>query len=104
VRARTNIILLAIVVLLVVVPVALRGRVTGSSQGRFIGSDTRAQEAVSEIAPSYAPWFRLPIVPPSPQAESALFALQAALGAGFLGYYLWARRGSKRSAGVPDDD
>ena len=41
----------------------------------------------------YQPWFEPLWTPPSKEIESLLFSLQAALGAGLLGYYVGLRRG-----------
>ena len=43
---------------------------------------------VGEIDPSYTPWFEPLIEPASGEIASLLFALQAAIGAGVIGYYL----------------
>ncbi|NPV27507.1 MAG: energy-coupling factor ABC transporter substrate-binding protein [Firmicutes bacterium] len=58
----------------------------------FIGADEQAEGIVAKIAPDYEPWFRPFFEPPSAEIESLLFALQAALGAGVLGYYLGSKR------------
>ena len=63
---------------------------------KFAGSDGQAMEAVAAIQPDYQPWFGL-IWEPPPEIASGLFALQAALGAGILGYYLGFKRGQARS-------
>ncbi|MCC8988553.1 MAG: energy-coupling factor ABC transporter substrate-binding protein [Candidatus Contendobacter sp.] len=62
----------------------------------FAGSDGQAMEIVAAIQPGYQPWFRFVWEPPT-EIASGLFALQAALGAGVLGYYLGFRRGRARS-------
>lgn len=77
-----NIILLVLVVGLAVVPLLL------SPGAEFGGADGQAEEAIVEINPSYTPWFSSFWEPPSGEIESLLFALQAALGAGFVGFYL----------------
>lgn len=52
----------------------------------FGGADAEAQAQIGQIAPDYQPW-ALPLwEPPSGEIASLLFALQAALGAGVLGY------------------
>lgn len=63
-------------------------------QGDFAGSDDQARRAIA--ATGYQPWFAPLWQPPSSEVESLLFALQAAAGAGVLGYVLGrmqARRG-----------
>jgi len=54
----------------------------------FQGADDQARDVIGQIAPGYKPWFKSLIKPPSGEIGSLLFASQAALGAGFIGYYL----------------
>lgn len=54
----------------------------------FGGADGKAQAAIGEIAPDYLPWFKPLLEPASSEIASLLFALQAALGAGVIGYWL----------------
>lgn len=64
----------------------------------FGGADGQAEEAITEIDPNYEPWAESLLVPPGGETESLLFALQAALGAGVVGYglgYFIARRSFK---------
>ncbi|MEV0974620.1 energy-coupling factor ABC transporter substrate-binding protein [Microtetraspora glauca] len=85
-----NLLLLAAVAALAVLPLAI-----GSGEGKeepFTGADTQAETAITELAPDYEPWFSSLYEPPSGEIESALFALQAAIGAGFLGYYFGVAR------------
>ncbi len=64
-----------------------------SKTAKFSGSDDQASALISTIQPGYHRW-AVPIwEPPSPEIESLLFAVQAALGAGVLGYYFGRRRG-----------
>ena len=53
----------------------------------FEGADNQAKDLITEIVPDYHPWAESLLEPPSGEIESLLFALQAALGAGFLGYW-----------------
>ncbi|GAA4816529.1 energy-coupling factor ABC transporter substrate-binding protein [Streptomyces ziwulingensis] len=62
----------------------------------FAGADAEAETAITEISPDYEPWFSPLYEPPSGEVESALFALQAALGAGVLAYYFGVRRGRRQ--------
>ncbi len=59
----------------------------------FAGSDDKAKAAISEVQPSYKRWFVPLWSPPSGEIESLLFALQAALGAGTIGYVVGLYRG-----------
>ena len=90
--ARRNLILLAASVVLALIPLFM------SFEGEqvFGGADGKAQDAIHQIRPDYRPWFEAIWQPPSKEVESLLFMLQAALGAGLLGYYIGLRRGEAR--------
>ncbi|PZG20883.1 energy-coupling factor ABC transporter substrate-binding protein [Micromonospora craterilacus] len=90
---RINLLLLLAVVALAVAPLALG---LGSGEEPFTGADALAEEAIVADHPDYEPWFSSIYEPPSGEIESALFALQAALGAGFLGYYFGVARTRQR--------
>lgn len=62
----------------------------GEAEEAFSGSDGKAQAAIGELAPDYEPWFSPLLEPAGGEIESLLFALQAALGAGVIGYWLGA--------------
>ena len=82
-----NMILLVIVVLLAFAPLYI------ARDAEFNGADTMASEAISTLNTNYTPWFESLWEPPSGEVESFLFALQAALGSGFVFYYLGFSRG-----------
>lgn len=84
---RKSALLLVLVVALAVIPLIM------SSGAEFSGSDDQAEGAITELNPSYVPWFSSVWEPPSGEIESLLFALQAALGAGFVAYYIGLKRG-----------
>lgn len=84
-----NIGLLLLAVALIVGSVWIGSRQEGAE---FAGADGQAMEAVATLNPHYQPWVGF-IWEPPPEIASGLFALQAALGAGILGYYLGFRRG-----------
>jgi cobalt/nickel transport protein len=90
-KARTALIWAAIV-LLTVLPLwfaaAPSAEPGGTAPEAFSGVDTRAQQAITTIAPDYKPWFSPLFEPPSGEIASLLFALQAALGAGVIGFWL----------------
>jgi len=77
----------AAIVLLTVLPLCLISAPPGTD-GLFGGSDDRAQQAIGTIAPHYKPWFAPVFEPASSEIASLLFALQAAIGAGVIGYWL----------------
>ena len=66
--------------------------------GEFKGVDDRGTEAIAEVRPGSEPWFKPLWKPPSGEVETGLFALQAAIGAGLLGYIM-GRRASKKNVG-----
>lgn len=85
--AQKNMILFLLIVVLVAVPFIIQ-------QGaEFGGADGRAEEIIGEVRPDYQPWFASLWEPPSSEVESFLFAVQAALGSGFVCYYLGYLKG-----------
>lgn len=66
-------------------------------RGEFGGSDDHAEKAIGELYPGYQPWFKPLFEPPSGEVESLLFASQAALGAGVIGYVIGLYRGKHES-------
>jgi cobalt/nickel transport protein len=82
--------------LLVLAVVALAAIPVLFVQGEFGGADGAAQEAITESHPGYKPWFTAIYEPPSEEVASGLFALQAAIGAGVLGYYFGVARTKRR--------
>ncbi|EXI69171.1 MAG: Energy-coupling factor transporter probable substrate-capture protein CbiN [Candidatus Accumulibacter adjunctus] len=91
---RTNWLLIAAVLLLTALPLWLVPRPAAGPDGQpseiFAGADSVAQKAIEEIAPGYQPWFAPLLEPASGEIASLLFALQAAVGAGIIGYWLGA--------------
>lgn len=90
----TNLVLLLLVAALTVFPLVYL------ADAEFGGADSQAGEVVAQVAPGYTPWFRSLWEPPSAEVESFLFALQAAIGAGVIGYYLGYTRGRKGAQGA----
>ncbi|MHA6531514.1 energy-coupling factor ABC transporter substrate-binding protein [Paenibacillus sp. BAC0078] len=82
-----NGLMLLAVVLLVVLPLLL-------VNGEFGGADDAAEGAISEIDPNYKPWFK-PLAELPGETESMLFALQAAIGAGIIGYTIGLMKGKR---------
>ena len=83
---KLNIILLLLVLAIIVVPQVIQ------SDAEFGGADGEAEAAITEMDPNYKPWFSSIFEPASGEIESLLFASQAALGAGIVGYYIGATR------------
>jgi cobalt/nickel transport protein len=90
--AVTNLCLLILVVLITVIPLI------SIKNAKFEGSDDQAETAIMEINGSYKPWFAPIFVPPSGEIESLLFCLQAAIGAGLIGYAFGYWRGRQKKA------
>jgi cobalt/nickel transport protein len=84
------------VLALIALPLVLDG---GTSE--FAGTDATAAELAEEQGAQ--PWFESVFSPSSAEVESGLFALQAALGGGVLGYVLGRLRG-RRPAERPRED
>lgn len=85
-----NIFILLAVILLAVLPLLF-------VNGEFGGADNAAEQAIAEINPAYQPWSSALFELPS-ETESMLFALQAALGAGFIGFAIgWFKGKSAKS-------
>jgi cobalt/nickel transport protein len=95
-HTRVNLAILALVAALAVLPLAL-GLGDGEEEP-FAGADALAEEAVTDNDPEYEAWFTPLYEPPSGEVESALFALQAALGAGGLAYCFGLYRGRRQGA------
>ncbi|WP_026731153.1 energy-coupling factor ABC transporter substrate-binding protein [Fischerella sp. PCC 9605] len=82
-----NWLLLLAVVALTVTPLVLL------KDAEFGGADGKAQEAIEEIQPEYKPWFNSLIQISSTEVQSLLFAVQAAAGAGVIGYVIGLYKG-----------
>jgi cobalt/nickel transport protein len=70
--------------------------------GQFKGTDDLASQAIEGARPGFKPWMRPIWHPPSAEVESLLFALQAAVGAGVLGYVIGRRHGAQKSQNRTD--
>jgi cobalt/nickel transport protein len=86
-------IFLALAVALVVAPFIIK------PGAEFAGTDDLAGQAIAGLRPEYKPWIQSPWEPPSSEVATLLFSLQAALGAGFIGYYLGSRRKREKKPG-----
>ena len=102
---RIDLLLLAIVLALSAIPLLLP--VTEGLNQPFAGADDRGKAAIVASHPEYKPWFTPLWEPPSGEIVNLMFALQGALGAGLLGYYIGLRRGQaqgrrRNGADAPD--
>jgi cobalt/nickel transport protein len=87
-----NWLLVAGIVLLAAVPIVI------GSDTEFAGADGVAVERIDES--DYRPWFA-PLFEPAQETASGLFALQAAIGGGVLGYVFGVARTRRRNAPPP---
>lgn len=88
--SRKNLVLAVAVLVLVFTPLMLY------RSADFGGADGAVEKVITEVSPAYRPWFHSRWGPPSGEIESLLFALQAALGSGFIGYYFGYARGKRK--------
>jgi len=98
---KINLLLVLVVVLLAALPVILG--MGDHKEEPFAGADAQAETAITENDPGYEPWFSPLYEPPSGEIESGLFALQAALGAGVIGYVFGVKRTRRRLAPEASD-
>ncbi|HIP16798.1 MAG TPA: energy-coupling factor ABC transporter substrate-binding protein [Methanothermococcus okinawensis] len=89
-----HIIMILGVILLIIAPLIMYAG-KGEKQGYFEGSDDIGGEAIEKMNPNYKPWFKPIWEPPSGEIESFLFALQAAIGAIIIGYFIGYYSGKK---------
>lgn len=87
---KKNILLILVAVIIAVLPLIFLGN------SEFSGADGLAEEAITEIDPDYEPWFESLIELPSGEVESLLFCVQAALGAGVMGFILGRMTGKPK--------
>ena len=86
--------------LIVVILIAIIGLLTAFVPGivgitaQWGGADAAAASKIGEIS-DYKPWFSPPWEPPSGEIETFLFSLQAAIGAGIIGYIAGLNTGRK---------
>ena len=88
-KKHENLILILLVIAIAVFPLIWK------AGAEFGGADDQVKDVVAEINPEYQPWFEAIWSPPSSEVESFLFALQAALGAGVIGYWIGFQRGRR---------
>jgi cobalt/nickel transport protein len=90
-KRHQNLLMIIAVISLVALPLWMGQRQTPTANSAetpfFTGADDKAKVLVATIAPGYKPWAKPLLELPSGDISSLLFALQAALGAGFIGYW-----------------
>lgn len=82
--------LVAAIVLLVAIALYVGRQQGADGADSFVGSDSRAVTRIETANPDYAAWVEPVFEPAAGEIESGLFALQAGLGAGVLGFVLGA--------------
>lgn len=90
-KTRNLIISIIAIIFLVVLPFFVAG-----GDADFGGADDKGGDLIEQENPGYEPWFEWQPELPG-EVESGLFALQAALGAGFVGYALGFYRGRRKN-------
>lgn len=78
---------------IIVFPLALYNGETGSGE-IFSGSDSQGTDLIT--SEGYKPWFNSIWEPPSPEIESLIFSLQAAIGALIIGYFIGYYKGKQK--------
>lgn len=90
-QGKKNLILLIIVISITVLPLVI------IKNSDFTGADAKAENVIMAINPNYKPWAKNLIELPGSEIESLMFALQAAIGAGILGYILGYFKGRSKN-------
>lgn len=93
-RASTGLMILAVLAL-ATVPLFIHAPVKKGEA--FTGADDHAGALIATMRPGYTAWFSPLWEPPSGEIASLLFALQAAVGAGVIGFYFGRARGRREA-------
>jgi cobalt/nickel transport protein len=92
-KAYRYVLVAMVVVALTVVPLTIY------NDADFGGTDDKAITVIQNIDNSYRPWFSGFHLFESEEITSTFFAIQAAIGAGVLGYYIGYSRGKQTKKG-----
>lgn len=89
-----NMVLILICLVILITPFILH------RDSEFEGSDAQGEEMITEIQEDYEPWVS-PIFPEIPgEIETLLFTVQAAIGGGFIGYYVGRNKNAKGNSSI----
>jgi cobalt/nickel transport protein len=88
-----NVVMILAVVALAILPLIIHH----GGDAEFSGADGQAEVLITDMHPDYTPWASAIWEPPSGEIESLLFALQAALGAGLVGFYFGRRSAAPKN-------
>ncbi|MBL4952322.1 energy-coupling factor ABC transporter substrate-binding protein [Neobacillus sp. OS1-32] len=91
---KNNAFLILVFIFITAIPFFIHG------QADFSGTDGRATDIVHSLKPNYKPWVNYLWAPASSEVESFLFAGQAAIGAGAIGFII----GTYRERKIHDKD
>ncbi|MEM3382938.1 MAG: energy-coupling factor ABC transporter substrate-binding protein [Nitrososphaerales archaeon] len=82
-----HIVLIVVMLALFITPLII------SPSAEFGGTDSAIEELISDQG--YEPWFKPIWEPPSSEIESLLFAVQSAIGAVIIGYFIGFEKGKR---------
>lgn len=89
-----NTLLITICLVILIIPFMLH------RDSEFEGSDAQGEEMIMALDERYEPWIS-PIFPDIPgEIETLLFTIQAAMGGGFIGYYMGRKKNVKGNSGI----
>ncbi|GAB3306524.1 energy-coupling factor ABC transporter substrate-binding protein [Epidermidibacterium keratini] len=101
---RTTTLLLFVALIIVVGAAYFLGSArSGPADERFAGADSKASELIDQTNPDYQPWAQNVFTPSSSELESGLFAIQAAIGAGVVGYAVGVLRSRRKIEQARDE-
>lgn len=80
--------MLVVLFILIALGPALINKTTDLMGIELMGTDDKAQVAITELNTSYQRWIEPFWSPPNKAAETLFFVFQAAIGAGFIFFYI----------------
>ena len=83
-KSKKNLIIVLVILCILIASIPL----LVIKDSEFGGADGAAEDVINEVDPDYEAWASPILEPPGGETESLLFCLQAAIGAGVLGFGL----------------